>query len=214
VVATTSSFGCSRYSERIDVPMTKLMLLPFARAFERHPSIATWDAVHRHMRLGALEERSQTAIVKGLTRGRGVPPRLMNAAAVDLATYAWNDSLVTVRRENVMARRDPASSKAVARTARLAWLLLALRAGYVDERIDLSKMDLRDPSRFVGQSMNLSNIDFSESRLTGTVWHGSNLTRASFDQVAPDGALACDACIWTRGGTPLRKTFVRGRWVP
>jgi hypothetical protein len=213
VLASMSLFGCTRYSERIQAPAPKATLAPFVRVFAQRPSIATWDSVHRHMRLGALDERSQTAIVNGLTRGRDVAPRLVDAAAVDLATYAWGGSIETIRRENLRARRQ-GSTDVVSRTAHLAWLLLALRAGYLDNRTDLSQMDLRDSSSFVGQSMNLTDVSFSGSRLTGTVWRDTNLTHATFDGVAIDGELVCDACFWNYGRAPLRKTFSRGRWIP
>jgi uncharacterized protein YjbI with pentapeptide repeats len=102
----------------------------------------------------------------------------------------------------------------VSRTAQLAWLLLALRAGYLDNRTDLSQMDLRDSSNFVGQSMNLTDVNFSGSRLTGTVWRNTNLTHATFNGVAVDGELMCDACVWDYGGAPSSKTFSHGRWIP
>jgi hypothetical protein len=212
-LVSAALFGCSRYSEPDEAPQPKPTLRPFVRAFALHPSIAAWDSIHRHMRLGALDQRSQAAIVDGVTQGRDVPPRLVDAVAVDLATYAWSGSMETIRRENLMARRK-GSTDVLSRSAHLAWLLLALRAGYVDERVDLSGMDLRDTSRFVGQSMNLSNTDFSGSHLSGATWHNSNLTRATFGPVAIDGSLVCDSCIWRRGGNPLRKTFARGRWDP
>jgi hypothetical protein len=209
-----SLFGCARYSERIQAPAPRATTLaPFVRVFELRPSIATWDSVHRRMSLEALDERSRTAIVNGLTRGRVVPPRLVDAAAVDLATYGWGGSIETIRQANLRARRH-ASVDVVSRTAQMAWLLLALRAGYLDNRTDLSQMDLRDSSSFVGQSMNLTDVNFSGSRLTGALWRNTNLTHATFNGVAIDGELVCDACIWNYGGSPLRKTFSRGRWVP
>jgi hypothetical protein len=213
VLASMTLSGCARYSERIQVSAPKATLAPFVRVFEQRPSIATWDLVHRHMRLGALDERSQTAIVNGLTRGRDVPPRLVDAAAVDLATYAWGGSIETIRRENLRARQH-ASADVISRTAHLAWLLLALRAGYLDNRTNLSEMDLRDTSSLVGQSMNLTDVNFSGSRLTGTVWRNTNLTHATFNGAAIDGELACDACVWNYGGVPLRKTFSHGHWIP
>ncbi|HEY3675546.1 MAG TPA: pentapeptide repeat-containing protein [Candidatus Tumulicola sp.] len=213
MLASTSLFGCARYPERIQAPAPKATLAPFVRVFARHPSIANWEAVHRHMRLGALDERSQTAIVYGLTRGHDVAPRLFDAAAVDLATYAWGGSIETIRRENLRARREGSLDVAL-RTAHLAWLLLALRAGYLDDRINLSEMELRDPSRFVGRSMNLTDVNFTGSRLTSAVWRDTNLTNATFNAVEIDGRLECDACIWNYGGAPLRKKLSRGRWVP
>jgi hypothetical protein len=213
VLASTSLSGCARYSERIATTTPKATLAPFVRVFAQRPSIATWEPVHRHMRLGALDVRSQTAIVDGLTRGRDIPPRLVDAAVVDLATYAWGGSIETVRRENLRARRE-AAPDVISRTAHLAWLLLVLRAAYLDDRVNLSEMDLRDPSRFVGQSMNLTDVNFTRSRLTGGLWRDTNLTNATFNGAAVDGRLACDNCVWNYGGSPLRKTFAHGRWVP
>jgi hypothetical protein len=187
-------------------------LQPFVDRFEREPSIATWEAIHRHMRLGALDPRSQTAIVRGLAR-RDVPPRLVDAAAVDMATYAWSGSLSTVRDQNISARSSGASGD-VSSSAHLAWLLMALRAAYVFEGVDLSKMDLRDRRRFVGQSMNLRGVKFDDSYLSGGVWRNSDLTGASFERTRTDGTLICDPCVWRGGEEPRRKTFVRGRWIP
>jgi Pentapeptide repeats (8 copies) len=180
--------------------------------FERNPSIQTWKAVHGHMRLGALDERSQVAIVRGLS-ARDVPERLDDAAAVDMATYAWSGSVETIRQQNVRAQRIGSLSMAL-RTARMAWLMMALRAGYLTDRVDLSSMDLRDRSRFVGQSMNLRAVDFSGSRLSGATWHGCDLTWSTFTRMKVDGRLTCVDCIWYPGGKPQGKTFVHGRWIP
>jgi hypothetical protein len=210
-VGLASTFGCARYSERVELPAPLATLQPFVAQFEVDPSIAAWEAVHRHMRLGALDPRSQTAIVRGLSR-HDVPSRLVDAAAVDLATYAWSGSLATIREQNRLALSSDSPGE-VSNSAHVAWLLLALRATYVFERVDLSDMDLRDPARFVGQSMNLSGVDFDRSHLSGGVWRGSNVTRASFDRSTIDGTLVCDGCVWRAGGKPQRKIFVRGRWI-
>jgi hypothetical protein len=205
----TSTLGCARYSERVPAPIATLQ--PFVDRFERAPSIATWEAVHRHMRLGALDPRSQVAIVRGLSH-RDVPPRLVDAAAVDMATYAWSGSLATIREQNLSAQ-SMAAADDVASSARLAWLLMALRAGYIFEGVDLSKMDLRDPASFVGQSMNLRGVNFDDSYLPGGVWRNSDLTGTSFERTRTDGTLVCDPCVWRGGEAPQRKTLLHGRWI-
>jgi hypothetical protein len=211
VWSLTLTAGCARYTERVDLAVAQPSLAPYAVAFERTPSVVAWEALHRHMRLGGLDRRSLDAIVGAIAR-KDVEPRIVAAAAVDLATYAWGDSLATLRRNNLRAQRD-GSERAVARTAHLAWSILALRATYVFEPVDVSQMDLRDGSQFVGQSMNLHSVNFAGSRLSPAVWHDSNVTWASFVRARAGGALTCDRCVWGPGGQPQRKTFVRGRWI-
>jgi hypothetical protein len=211
VWSLASTAGCARYTERIDLAVAQPSLAPYATAFERTPSVAAWEALHRHMRLGGLDRRSLDAIVDAIAN-EDVEPRIVAAAAVDLATYAWGDSFATLRRTNLRAQRD-GSERAVARTADFAWSMLALRATYLFQPVDLSEMDLRDASQFVGQSMNLHSVNFAGSRLRPAVWRDSNVTWASFVRARVDGALTCDRCFWRPGGQPQRRTFVRGRWI-
>jgi uncharacterized protein YjbI with pentapeptide repeats len=203
--------GCARYTQRVDLTVSQPSLAPFAIAFERDPSVVTLEALHRHMRLGGLDQPSLDAIV-GAIANNDIEPRIVAATAVDLATYAWGDSFATVRLDNLHAQRD-GSARAVARTAHFAWSMLALRAAYLIQPVDLSGMDLRDRSQFVGQSMNLRSVSFSGSRLSPAAWHDCNLTWASFVRARATGALTCDRCFWRPGGQPQRKTFVRGRWL-
>ncbi|MEO7202468.1 MAG: hypothetical protein ABI431_06570 [Candidatus Tumulicola sp.] len=203
--------GCARYTQRIDLAGPQPSLAPFAIAFERNPSVVTLEALHRHMRLGGVDRASLDAIV-GAIANKDIEPRIVAAAAVDLATYAWGDSFATLRLDNLHAQRAR-SLRTVARTADLAWSMLALRAAYLIQPVDLSGMDLRDRSQFVGQSMNLRSVNFSGSRLSPAVWHDCNLTWASFVRARAGGALTCDRCFWEPGGQPQRKTFVRGRWL-
>jgi hypothetical protein len=209
--AVTLTAGCARYTQRIDLSVPQPPLAPFAIAFERDPSVATWKALHRRMRLGGLDEPSRDAIVDAIAND-DVEPRIVAATAVDLATYAWGESFATLRKHNLQAQRA-GSPRAVARTAHLAWSMLALRAVYLIQPVDLSEMDLRDGSQFVGQSMNLRSVNFAGSRLSQAVWHECNVTWASFVRARAGGALTCDRCIWRPGGQPQKKTFVRGRWL-
>jgi len=203
--------GCARYTQRIDLSVPQPPLAPYAVAFERNPSVVTWEALHRHMRLGGLDDRSRDAIV-GAIANTDVEPRIVAALAVDLATYGWDESFATLRLHNLRAQRA-GSGRAVARTAHFAWSMLALRAAYLIQPVDVSDMDLRDTSQFVGQSMNLRSVNFAGSRLSRGVWRDSNLTWASFVRARADGALTCDGCVWRPGGQSQRKTFVRGRWI-
>ena len=157
----------------------------------------------------------ESSVIDALAR-QPVPVRVLDAAAVDLATSDWAGTMKWVRAYNVMAQTNPAPAgrTTVAATAHLAWLLLALRAAYAKDAVDLTRTDLRDADAYIGQAMNFANVDFSESRLSGGQWHGSNVGGASFSNVLLNAPLQCSGCTFGSVKYPGTVALRNGQWVP
>jgi hypothetical protein len=183
-------------------------------AFQKHPTEQTWGPV----RAIVLKSHAGPALVSSAVEAlsaQPVPTRVLDAAAVDLATNDWPATMKWIRQYNVVARTDRSlrGRQVVAATARLAWLMLALRANYARDAVDLTHTDLRDSAEFVGQAMNLENVDFSGSTLRGGTWRSANVLGALFSGVAVDGALHCDACSFGATKYPGALKLVNDRWV-
>jgi uncharacterized protein YjbI with pentapeptide repeats len=65
----------------------------------------------------------------------------------------------------------------------------------------------------VGQSTNLSNVDFTRSELSAATWRGATLDRATFGGTKVDGVLQCAGCSFGNGRRVESATLVDGAWV-
>jgi hypothetical protein len=183
-------------------------------AFERSPSERTLDAMEGDI----IGEQSQLPIVERLAAilaYNDLPDRLENGLIVDLAKYDPVNTVRWLHQLNVVARLSPSKDgpAIVRRTAKACWLMLGLRPNYGTAGIDLTRMDLRTDSAFVGQQMNLSYVDFRDAVLSPGTWRGSNLSNSAFDNVQLAGELRCVDCIFGGrlvGGTAL---FQGGHWL-
>lgn len=165
--------------------------------FENHPSERTLNAIQGDI----IGEQSQLAVVERLAAVlayNDLPDRLENALIVDLAKYDPVNAVRWLHQLNVVARLNPAPDGAaiVRRTAKACWLMLGLRPNYGTAGIDLTRMDLRTNSAFVGQQMNLSYVDFRDAVLSPGTWRGSNLSNSAFDNVQMTGVLLCVDCTF------------------
>lgn len=91
--------------------------------------------------------------------------------------------------------------------------MLAIRANYARDFVDLSDADLRSRLPVVGQSTNLSNVDFRRSELSAATWRGAILDRARFGNTKVDGVLQCSGCAFGSGQRLESATLVDGAWV-
>lgn len=160
-----------------------------------------------------LSARDERAIVDVLAT-KTISGRILDAMVVDLATADWSGAVRWAYRRNLAARDDgpPRHAIVTSNTSRLIWLLLAVRANYAADFVDLSHAGLASDLPLVGQSANLSNVDFTASVLTGATWRGSNLTKARFRDARVAGALRCTDCTFGNqryGGTA---TLIDGKW--
>lgn len=155
-----------------------------------------------------------STIVEALSQ-QPIPAPVMNAAAVDLANADWLGTMRWIRLYNVAARLGarPVDRQVVLSTAQLAWLMLALRANYAKDATDLSRTDLRDDARFIGQAMNFANVDFSGASLSGGTWRGANIGGAQFEGVTVAGELRCVACSLGSERYPGTLKLVEGHWA-
>jgi uncharacterized protein YjbI with pentapeptide repeats len=144
-----------------------------------------------------------------------VSDRVLDAAAVDLATADWPGAMKWIRQYNVAARTEASARGrgAASVTARLAWLMLALRPSYAKDPVDLTHADLRDPAPFVGQAMNLTNVDFSGAVLSGGTWRGANVGGAQFSAVSIGGTLRCANCTFGNVRYPGVLMLAGGQWA-
>jgi hypothetical protein len=180
-------------------------------AFQKNPTVETFEPLHDDILVGSLNNDSQSRIVEGLAT-HDVDIRVVNATLVDLATVDLNGALRWTRVLNIAAKSDPTRGPQVLkRTAKLTWMLLSLRAGFTSDFVDLSGMDLRDGSPIVGQAMNLGNIDFSRTQFSGGIWRRTILTQSKFDASTADGTLQCQDCAW--GTIRGNGTLSGGSWV-
>jgi hypothetical protein len=183
-------------------------------AFEKQPTLETWGPLRAEILKTPTDQVIESS-VEALTE-QPVAARLLNAAAVDFAAADWSGTMKWVRDYNVASGTDPAARgrQMVTGTARLAWLMLALRASYVRDAVDLSHMDLRDEAGFIGQAMNLANVDFSASRLSGGTWRNANVGGALFSGATITGNLRCTSCSFGSLRYPGSLTLINGQWVP
>ena len=161
---------------------------------------------------GRLTPDAGSALVTILAT-KPVPDPFLSAAVADLAQSDFLTTFVDLRELNVTSRHEASSSAAFAlqKTSQIAWLMLSLRSPDDKSGINLTNMDLRFGGDFVGQGMNLSNVDFSGAALAGGVWRGSDLTGATFDAVTTAAPLLCRSCV--SGNVRATLQLVEGRWV-
>jgi hypothetical protein len=180
-------------------------------AFEKNPNVDTWDPVHQDLQKG-FTPKSESRIIEILVT-KNVDPRIVNAAAVDLTSTDLIGAMRVVHALNVTAQIDPPADAGaiVRRTSRLAWIFLALRSVYDKDGIDATHMDLRAGGTFVGQNMNLRNVDFSGATLRGGIWRADDLTDANFDGARVMAPLRCVVCTW--GPVDATLKFSDGRWI-
>jgi len=180
-------------------------------AFEKNPSVDTWEPVHEDLKPG-VTAKSEARIVEILAT-KNINPRIMNAAAVDLTSSDFVGAMRAVHALNVTAQINPPDNAAqiVHKTSWLAWLFLALRSVYARSGIDVTNMDLRTSGSFVGQNMNLRNVDFSSATLVGGTWRRVDLTDANFADARVMTPFMCIGCTW--GPVTATLKFSDGRWV-
>jgi hypothetical protein len=216
VAAFATLTACGGVSKRTDrVSSEPTSITPFVAAFEESPTVANWENLHAQLIKAPIAAPTEARIV-GVLVAKPLPRNILDAAAVDLATLDWGGTVELLRKLNVVARSDPSPQgvRMVGDTARLAWLMLTLRANYSIESVDLSYTDLKAGTPSVGQSMNLANVDFSGSELRGTTWRNSNLTDAIFDRTDVAGVLRCTNCTFGTLQYPGTVTLAGGKWVP
>lgn len=189
-------------------------LLDNIAAFRAKPSDATWEPVHNGLIGSAASQDSQSSLINALTKAE-IPRKYVEAAAVDLAASDYQGSVRWIRLINIAARTDPSPSgqQTVRRSAALAWLMLALRTSNDTNGVDLAHMDLRSSESFVGQDANFDNVDFSQSTLSGGLWHYINLTDARFDGTLTTGPLSCTNCFWGRQQFYGTMVLQKGVWT-
>jgi hypothetical protein len=205
--------GCAARPQNDQQTVDPHVVIANMEAFEKNPSMETWGPIRAELLKTPADQVIESS-VQALTE-QPVPSRLLNAAAVDLGASDWAATMKWVRQYNVAASTDPSARgrQMVSGTARLAWLMLALRANYVKDAADLSRTDLRDDAAFIGQSMNLANIDFSSSRLNGGTWHNANVGGALYAGATVTGVLRCTACTFGSLRYPGTLTLISGQWV-
>ncbi|MBV8149723.1 MAG: pentapeptide repeat-containing protein [Candidatus Eremiobacteraeota bacterium] len=180
--------------------------------FENNPTVATFEAVHNDILVGSLDASAEERLVNRLMAG-GVSDRIVNAVVADLVASDFLGALRWVRELNVTARIGNSSQgSAITRnSARLGWLMLAMRPYDDTGGVDLSHMDLRGNAPFIGQNMNLQGANFSGSYLSGGVWRDSDLSNAVFPRSIAAGPLTCADCTWGSARATLQ--LHDGRWV-
>ena len=212
-----------RELSRIVAPIQKLAAVrahPVPRipqdvaAFEARPTLATWSPVQDDVLNGELQPAITRRLVEVLAYNE-LPVRLVNSIVADLSSYDITNTFRWMHELNVVAQINPTPDgpAVVRRTARVCWLLLALRANYGTAGIDLTHMDLRLDAPFIGQRMNLSYVDFSRSDLPGGNWNESNLTSSAFDAVHTEGPLSCTNCKFGGRGSVTQARLVGGKWM-
>ncbi len=205
--------GCGGVSQRPErAPAETAPALPALAAFERDPNAQTWGTLHVSLLKGSIAPESESRIVDVLAT-RPVPRNVFEAAAVDLATLDWGGTMQWVQKVNVAARSGR-NATVVTNSSALAWLMLALRASYANDPVDLTHADLRAEPPPAGLPLNLSRVDFSGADLNAMAWRNSNLTDAVFNGTAVDGVLTCTNCTFGTlqfGGTVV---LADGKWRP
>jgi len=179
--------------------------------FEKNPTPATWEALHADLVSQQLTVAAESDIVRALSTGR-VPANLFTATVVDLATLDWVGTVKWVRTVNVAARAT-SDTTAARSTAKMAWLMLAIRSSWAADFVDFSRMDLRASGDYLGRSVNLTNVDFAQSELSGANWIDASLNSANFDDVRVDGVLRCTNCLFGTVRYPSTLTLEYGKWV-
>jgi uncharacterized protein YjbI with pentapeptide repeats len=208
---TACSGGGGNGSQATPSPTEPPVMASNVTTFEKNPNVDTWDPVHQDLQKG-VTPKSESRIIEILAI-KNVDPRIVNAAAVDLTSADFVGAMRAVHALNVTSQIDPPANAAtiVRRTSWLAWIFLALRSVYDRSGIDVTHMDLRTGGTFVGQNMNLRNVDFSGATLNGGIWHGDDLTDANFGSARVMAPFMCVDCTWG----PVRATlkFSDGRWI-
>jgi hypothetical protein len=182
-------------------------------AFEAHPYVAEWSRLQQDIADGSFDHLIETRIVNVLvTQNLSAP--LTNAVVAQLSSLDQAGTLRLLHGINALAQINPGPNapQIVSRSSKVTWMLLALRSGYDTAGIDLTRMDLRDGGSFVGQGMNLTSVDFSNSELTGGEWHQSNLTFTSFSGVRLTRPLTCTGCTWGNLRISGRVPLSDDRW--
>lgn len=206
--------GCGRTAPNSPGFDTKQFVGDLA-AFQAQPSQRTWEPLRVALVKSPPNGAVESSVVETLAETH-VSDRLLDAAAVDLATVDWPGAVKWIRQYNVVARADPSprGRAAVRATARLGWLLLALRPNYAKDPVDLTHADFRDSAPFVGQAMNLTNVDFSGAALAGGTWRGTNVGGAQFASASIEGPLRCANCTFGSVRYPGVVTLAAGQWAP
>jgi uncharacterized protein YjbI with pentapeptide repeats len=188
-------------------------------AFSKTPDDATFEALHDDIVLGDIKpgDGAEALIVDRIAAGH-VPRIIVHAVLEDLAAHDYVGTMSFVRQRNLSSQFDstPDGSNLVKETARICWLLLALRPSADDRaidltRTDLARADLRADGIAAGSGMNLKNVDFSGAALPGGTWRRSNLAGALFSRTSSAGRLICKDCSWGGVGGTLRLS--NGKWV-
>jgi Pentapeptide repeats (8 copies) len=179
-------------------------------AFEATPNDATYERIHADILAGALTSDAESRLVNRLLAG-AMPVQVANAVAADLAAIDFLGTMRYLRQLNIASRVNPPPDgpRLTEKSSRLCWLLLALRPYGDKTDLDLTGMDLRSSNPTASQGMNLTNADFSNSRLPDGVWRNADLSGTVFE--AATGLLTCENCSWSSARATLRLSA--GRWV-
>jgi uncharacterized protein YjbI with pentapeptide repeats len=181
-------------------------------AFSANPNVDTWSAVHADILKDLLTPEADSLLVNALA-SKSLPEPIFDAAVADLSQADFLTTFVLLRELNIMSRNaiDTRDASVVSRTSKISWMLLSLRPSDDKSSINATNMDLLFGGDFVGQGMNLMNVDFSGAKLPGGVWRGSDLTGATFDAATTDSQLVCRDCTW--GNVSATLHLVDGRWL-
>ena len=216
--AVLSVYGCGGATSRPDntpSPAGTMVssTLSDIDTFAKNPNETTEEALHVDS-IGPVFSADAISRLVKLIAHKDVPRRVLDELAMDMANNDFGATAKWLRMTNVSSRLDSSDEgrRAVKRTALFAWTLMALRAGFDTNYVDLGGMDLRLREPFVGQSMNLFNVSFIAATLPGGEWRSSNLGATKFDQATTDGPLRCVNCTWGSLRTVGTTQLTNGRW--
>jgi hypothetical protein len=179
-------------------------------AFDKNPNPATWAALHADI-VTQPPNTYEANVIRTLSSGR-VPKDIITDAVVDLAALDWGGAMKWIRNVNLGARSGM-NTTTVRGSARLAWMMFTMRSSWATDFVDLTRMDLRATSPYLASQVNLNNVDFAQTQITGSTWVGVSLLNASFDGAVIDGPLNCTACSWGSAIMPGTVTLRYGKWV-
>lgn len=208
IVAAASCSGGNASAPPPPAPPNPAVVADLA-AFDKNPTPSTWLQVHADI-VTQSPNTYEAAVIRTLARGR-VPANIVNEAVVDLGAMDWSGAMKWLRDINIGARGfDPTMTR---ETARLTWMMFALRSSWATDFVDLTRMDLRTASPYLASEVNLNNVNFAQARLSGSTWVGISLYNASFGDATVEGPLRCTACSWGNMVVPGTLTLQYGKWV-
>lgn len=179
-------------------------------AFDKNPTQATWLPVHADI-VTQQPNTYEAAVIRTLSGGR-VPANIVDDAVVDMGAIDWVGTIKWLRDINIAAgvNADPSRARS---TAKLTWMMFALRSSWATDFVDLTRMDLRAPSPYLAPQVNLNNVDFAQAHLSGSTWVGASLLNTSLGDAVIDGPLYCTGCSWGSSVVPSVLRYDYGKWI-